>query len=254
MRLRRQTAILLRLTERIEFIAIVDDHALQISGQIPRQAQGERLRLRQNARFDHPLCPLIRLLPRFQKHIRLGLKLLGRYAFGSCPNDDRAIRRADCAPDCGKSRARFRIFDLLGNVHAGFAGNQHKRAPRQVDACADAKPLALRRLLGDALNDERVAAFQLYSLFKRQKGIQLLPGTCPGEIFIIPLAADHRAVVAAKLQRRLVERRTELGALPFKFPADPRIRGHTARDRELPVSGLAQRLHRPWHEHLADRF
>ena len=60
-------------------------------------------------------------------------------------------------------------------MYAGFAGNQHKSAPRQVDACADAKPLALRRLLGDALNDERVAAFQLYALFKRQKGIQLLP-------------------------------------------------------------------------------
>ena len=66
----------------------------------------------------------------------------------------------------------------------------------------------------------------------------------PGEILIIPLCADHRAVVTTELERRHVEPVAVLSALFFELCADERVRGDTACGDEYLAPALLHGEHR----------
>ena len=82
-------------------------------------------------------------------------------------------------------------------------------------------------------------------------GVEALVAARSGEVFIVTLTADHRAVVAAEAQRRTVERGSLAAAGVLKIAADAGIGSNAARNGELPIARLTERLHRARHERIA---
>ena len=83
-------------------------------------------------------------------------------------------------------------------------------------------------------------------------GVQLHASRVPCQIFIIPLGADHGAVVATEFQRRQVQPDARLLAGPLEILPDDGVGRHAAGGTEHGAAGLLRRLHGPGHQRIAD--